>query len=244
MKKMMRIIPILCFILIAIVPRTASTQEPGANDRSEVVAHMHEHLTRITTIKAHIIMGKLDGLREPATWLAQHDSVNGLPTNFEPYIEVMRNYARRVVNAPDLNAAAASVSDMAETCGNCHLVNEIQLEFRFDQMPAEWADTVTHMQRHQWAADRLWEGLIGPSDVAWSRGIDMLVDVPLHASDVVDEWTEGTDTAMFDEIANDLHELGAQGAAARSSNARGKLYGEILSLCAACHTKLGRGPGR
>ena len=113
-------------------------------------------------------MGKLDDIREPAIWLADHEAVAGLPENFEPYVGLMRQYAREINNASDLKSAAISVSGMAKTCSNCHLVNEIEIEFGYDQEPAQWSDTVSHMQRHQWAADRLWEGLIGPSDTAWN----------------------------------------------------------------------------
>jgi cytochrome c553 len=219
-------------------------QEAGEQDESEVAAHMHEHLTRITTIKASIIMDELDGVREPATWLAEHESVAGLPANYEPYVELMRMYARQVVAAPDLKSAADSVSKMARNCGNCHLTNAVELEFGFDTRPAEWADTVTHMQRHQWAADRLWEGLIGPSDIAWNRGTDMLVDVPLHPADVMDASTNGTDTDVIDKIAHRVHLLGGQGTNVRTPDARSELYAELLGLCADCHSRVGGGPAK
>jgi hypothetical protein len=69
------------------MPQPLPAQEVGEQDESEVATHMHEHLTRSTTIKAHIIMGELDGVREPATWLAEHESVAGLPSNYEPYVD-------------------------------------------------------------------------------------------------------------------------------------------------------------
>jgi len=203
---------------------------------------MHEHLARITTIKSFIIGDNLDGVREPATWLAEHDSVPGLPANFEPYVELMRVYARQVAEAPDLKSAADSVSRMARNCGNCHLVNNIELEFGFDTKPTDLADTFTHMQRHQWAADRLWEGLIGPSDAAWDRGTDMLVDVPLHSTDVMIETTSEVDSDMIDQIAHRVHVLGGQGTITRTPDGRSDLYAELLGLCVDCHTRLGRGP--
>ncbi len=242
-KSLPRWASILCFALTAMMPWSLPAQGVDIDDRTEVADHMHEHLARITTIKANVIMGNLDGVRAPAAWLADHDAVVGLPANFEPYVDLMRGFAREVLNASDLNSAGKSVSKMARTCGDCHVVNHVQLEFGYDQMPAEWADTISHMQRHQWAADRLWEGLIGPSDVAWSRGTAMLVDVPLLSDKVMDETTDGVDSGVFNEIAGRLHLLGGQGSNARSLNARSELYGEILGLCADCHTMLGRGPG-
>jgi len=244
MKTLSGLASILVFALFAIVPGPLPSQETVTDYRSEVADHMHEHLGRITTIKSFIIMGNLDGVREPATWLAEHDSVSGLPANFGPYVKMMREHAREVAEATDLKSAAKSVSAMARTCGNCHLANDVGLEFGYDQVPADWVDTISHMQRHQWAADRLWDGLIGPSDVAWSRGSAMLVDVPLHPTDVLDDTTDDVDATALDKIALRIHLLGGQGNNARTPEARSELYGELLGLCADCHSTLSRGPGQ
>lgn len=243
MKRSFRLASILCFLSFSMVPQFVAAQEPAAASDSEVAEHMHEHLGRITAIKTSIIFGNLGGVREPAGWLAEHDTLPALPARFKPFVDLMRAYAREVVEAPDLDSAARSVSGMAQNCGNCHTANEVNLRFGFDQLPADWSDTQTHMQRHQWAMDRLWEGLIGPSDTSWSRGTDMLVDVPLGAEDVVHESTGGGDEAALAEIAERIHELGAQGANARTQSTRSQLYGEILGLCGSCHTRIGRGPG-
>jgi len=244
MKTLFWLASIMVLTLLATTARLLPAQETGAEDISEVAMHMHEHLARITTIKALLIMGNLDGIREPATWLADHETVAGLPMNFEPYVGLMRQYAREVNNATDIEAAAIAVSGMARTCSNCHLVNEVVIEFGYDQLPAEWSDTVSHMQRHQWAADRLWEGLIGPSDTAWNRGTDMLIDVPLQSDDVMDGASDDVDPAGVDRIARRIHVLAGQGINARTPADRSELYGEMLGLCAECHTRLGRGPGQ
>jgi hypothetical protein len=129
---------------------------------------------------------------------------------------------------------------MAKTCGNCHLVNDVRLAFGYDRRPREdLDDVVTHMQRHQWAADRLWEGLIGPSDAAWNRGTDMLMDAPLRPTEVANA------TALngnLSKIVRRIHALGGIGTETRTPDARSELYAEILGLCASCHTLLGGGP--
>jgi hypothetical protein len=231
---------ILVLTLAAIAFRPSLAQEISDDDDRTVADHMHEHLTRIGTIKAAIVAGQLAGVREPATWLADHETVAGLPPDFESYVAQMRSYARHVIEAEDLVSAAESVSKMAKTCGNCHLVNAVELEFGYDSAPREdIEDVVTHMQRHQWAADRLWEGLIGPSDVAWSRGADMLIDVPLASDDVT---TTTEHHAEISKIARRIHALGGIGTETVTPDARSDLYGEVLGLCAKCHVLLGRGP--
>lgn len=231
---------ILVLALITFAFRPSLAQEAADEELSNVADHMHEHLTRISTIKAAIVAGQLTGVREPAIWLADHETVAGLPADFEPYVAQMKSYARHVIEARDLVSAANAVSQMARTCGNCHLVNGVELEFGYDRAPREdLEDVVTHMQRHQWAADRLWEGLIGPSDSAWARGADMLIDVPLNSDDVT------TTTEQFDEIskmARRIHALGGIGTETVTPDARSELYGEVIGLCANCHVLLGRGP--
>ncbi len=226
--------------LILLAPRPIAAQEATAEDQSIVAAHMHEHLTRIGTIKSAIVAGRLEDLQEPATWLAEHETVAGLPARFSSYVAQMRNYAREAAAAEELSTAAVSVSKMAKACGNCHVANDINLEFGYDQRPRDdLQDIVSHMQRHQWAADRMWEGLIGPSDAAWSRGADILIDAPLHASDVS---TTADDLAEINKLAHRIHALGGIGTQTMTPDARSQLYGELLGLCASCHTLLGRGP--
>ena len=142
MKSLFWLASIIALTLIASTSRILPAQEVRGEDETEVATHMHEHLARITTIKSLIIMGNLDGVREPAIWLADHEAVSGLPEDFEPYVGLMRQYAREVNNALDLKSAAIAVSGMARTCSNCHLVNEVEIEFGYDQMPADWSDSV------------------------------------------------------------------------------------------------------
>lgn len=203
-------------------------------------AQMYEQLTRISTIKSAIIAGELENAREAATWLASHETAADLRAEFESYIILMRSHARHVIEAESLASAAESVSEMAKTCGNCHLVNDVNLEFGHDDRPHEDVeDVVTHMQRHRWATDRLWEGLIGPSDIAWNRGADMLIDAPLLPSDVT---TTTDNVAEIGDIARRIHTLGGIGTETKTPDARSELYAEVLGLCASCHTLLGGGP--
>ena len=239
-KNILWLALILIVALLTIVFRPSAAQVIMVENRSAVADHMHEHLTRISTIKSAIIAGELENAYEAATWLADHETAADLRAEFEPYIILMRSHARHVIEAEDLASAAESVSEMAKTCGNCHLVNGVNLQFGYDRRPREdLEDVVTHMQRHLWATDRLWEGLIGPSDTAWNRGTDMLIDAPLLPSDV----TTATDNvAEIARIARRIHALCGIGTETKTPDDRSELFGEVLGLCASCHTLLGRGP--
>lgn len=244
MKSLFWLASITVLTLSAATSRLAPAQDLRGDDETDVATEMHEYLDRISTIKSMIIQGNLDGARESAMWLADHEAVAGMPANFVQYEGVLRQYARDISNATDLKSAAITISGMARTCGDCHLANDVKLEFGYDQVPAEWSDTVSHMQRHQWAVDRLWDGLIGPSENAWNRGLNMLVDVPLHPDDVTDEDLPEADTAALERITRRVHDLASVGTIATTPMARSEVYGEMLGLCSECHTRLGRGPGK
>ena len=243
MKGLLRITSVFCFAMVVAMPRLALAQEAAVDEDSEIVNLMHDRLTHITSIRANLIMGNLDGVREPANWLAEHDDLPGLPTQFEQFVDILRMFAEEVLEAPDIESAAGTVSMMAQNCGNCHMANAVGLRFGYDQLPADWADTQTHMQRHQWAVDRMWEGLIGPSVSAWDRGASMLGGEPLH-SDYIAGIRDPEEAAAVNKIAARVHELGRIGADASNNSARGDVYGEMISLCADCHIRLGQGPGQ
>ena len=237
------LVSILCLALGLTLPHWLSAQEEFSEEQSAAAAHMHDHLTYITTIKAFITMGLLEGTRQPANWLATHETMSDIPASFEPFVDFMRSSARQVEKAEDLGTAAEAVSLMAQNCGNCHRASNLDVEFGFDALPAQWSDSETHMQRHQWAMDRLWEGLIGPSDDAWTRGTTALAEEPLHAADLPAD-VAASEANELENIAREVHELGAAGAGLTALNDRSQVYGRILGLCADCHTRVGRGPGQ
>jgi cytochrome c556 len=203
--------------------------------------HMHGHLDQISAVKAAVIAGDLDAVRAPATWLAEHEQPAGMPSAWAPYVNEMRAQARVAATASDLTTVAYSISEIARSCGDCHSATGFAVAFGYDQRPPEDVQNVTtEMQRHLWAADRMWEGLMGPSDVAWGWGTEMLADVQLNGAQISDD----ADTAVLvDALAQQVREVGNNGSAAPAGAARSKAYGEFLSLCASCHSLTAGGPG-
>jgi hypothetical protein len=85
------------------------------------------------------------------------------------------------------------------------------------------------MARHRWAADRMWEGIVGGSDEPWQAGLDVVAAAPLDGSEL------GPARAPF---GRKLQQLAQQARGRRSGEAppdRATAYGEILSTCAGCH---------
>jgi cytochrome c553 len=93
------------------------------------------------------------------------------------------------------------------------------------------------MARHAWAADRLWDGLVLPSNAAWEGGADAFAGVPLDTDDLAFDNPEGVRA-----LANRTHELGRRAGLETEPSLRARTYGELLSACAACHQMTGQEP--
>ena len=200
----------------------------------EVVGHMHEHFDAVTKIQRAVIGGSLEAAREPASYLVEHDVPAGIPTAWEPYVEAMRTAAQSVLDAPDLMAAASATSELGLACGGCHSANDVTVDFDVPPEPSDDSKTGAHMQRHQWAADRMWEGLVGPSRYSWSRGADLLFESPIKPASLGEHSGDEAVIAMSRRI----HQLGANATTVVDTGEEAEIYAEFLGNCAACHTAM------
>ncbi len=218
-----------CVLLMAGGAAVAGAQE------QTLLEHMHEHYDAVVRIQAAVIAGSLEGTREPAQWLVEHPAPDGLPAEWQVHVEAMRDAARDTLDAQDLASAAYATSRLGAACGGCHEANSVTVEFDSVDSPSYDDDSRSHMQRHQWAADRMWEGLIGPSGWAWSRGGNLLFESPLRHESLDDEQIK---------MARRIHQLAANATAVSSLDEKAEIYGEFLANCAACHTAMSQGPQR
>jgi len=203
---------------------------------TEITAHMHEHLDHVNAIKVAVIAGNLEDVREPANWLANHEEPAWLPS-----VEEMRLYAARTATADDLVDAASALSEIARTCGDCHEASGVSVAMGYSAPPSPDAQGLaTQMQRHLWAADRMWAALIGPSDAAWKQGAEVLADVQLTVSDIAEKDDQ---QAQILDLTQRAQAVGVLARQSTSVELRSGLLGEFLSLCATCHSLTGGGPG-
>ncbi|MGI9344013.1 MAG: hypothetical protein ACR2QV_14325 [Gammaproteobacteria bacterium] len=241
MSGTLRLVAIVIFAAALIAVSLVVADNGSQAQLTAFAEHMHGHYDQVGEIKAAVIAGDLDAVREPAAWLAGHDEPPGLPNEWQPYIDEMRKYSAEAAGATNLVMAAAAISNIARTCGDCHRASGFEVAFgSSERPPAELDNVTTQMQRHLWAADRMWAALIGPSDRAWQQGAEMLGTVELAAADMA---SEADQLPRVEALAQRAQDLGRQGGGASSSEARAATYGEFLSLCATCHSVTGGGPG-
>jgi hypothetical protein len=124
---------------------------------------------------------------------------------------------------------------MAAQCGACHQAQDAMVDVPIGDPPAEAAGTEAHMERHLWAMESLWIGLVAPSDAPWAAGAEVLADEPLSAGALSEDQQLQAELA---ELANYLHALGAEAATVTDLQARGRLYGQMIATCAPCHTQV------
>ena len=88
------------------------------------------------------------------------------------------------------------------------------------------------MLRHAWGTDRMWDGLLTPSDALWESGATALSEDPLFLAD--DE--SGTEAAV---LAREVHLLAIEARRLQDPDHRAGIYGRLLGACARCHSLMG-----
>lgn len=211
-------------------PQTTPPASPAGQPPASVRPRMREHFTRGIAIRDAIIRADLEGVRAPATWLAEHTQED-LPMAAQPQIGEMRRVAAEIAKATDLPQAAAGMAQLAATCGGCHTaVNATPTLLA--AMPRGEDETLQgRMRKHFRAADLLYRGLVVPSTRSWNAGADALSGEP----EQLELLTGGKTQPGTDALIKRLHDLALEARATEDTGKRSAVYGRMLSTCSDCH---------
>jgi hypothetical protein len=214
------------------------TAAPGEAAEATIRASMQGHEKHGDAMRDAMVRGDLDGAKAEAKLRAELRLAGPTSGLFRHLLDAMKDAAARASGANDLKDAGRDVGIVAKTCGDCHHV--FGRPGMIVGQPAAPASGVrASMQRHQWAAEQMWEGLVVPSDDAWNAGALALADAPLAPEAL----TPGkSPVPRLGELAQTVHDLGRQAAAVERVDVRADLYGQIQATCADCHKWLGGGP--
>jgi cytochrome c553 len=200
-----------------------------ASDPETLKQHMWKHFTAISQLQRAIARGHLDEAKELANWIATHPE---LPQEgWEPYLDQLHGAALEVAGAKDLPTAATLATKLVRACSKCHEARGAIVTFAWELQPEDGPALQVQMKRHQWAAARLWDGLVGPSDELWNEGAGVLATAHLDTLQASGGTTRGDVTAL----AAHVRELALRAVKLEDTDARAQLYGELLSTCAGCH---------
>ena len=232
MREFPRWIPSIALAWSAIVAGCAPQPSP------EVAPRMAGHFETAGELYAAVAAGDLSRVRTAGEELLTRETGAGMPARAQDRLDELRAFTRLATGAPDVSAAAHAVARVGATCGSCHRAMKRGPTYQVSSSPPEGGNPVAaRMLRHQWAADRLWEALVGPSDEAWSAGVAALSDAPLFT----DELTR--DVAQYEAVTRlawTVHDVGARARTVRDLGDRADLFADLLSTCAHCHTLLGQ----
>lgn len=193
---------------------------------------MRDHFQQTITIRESIIWGKLARAVKPAETLASLEGVKSLPNHWQVSVNLLQQAAKRIRDGSDITEAAAATADIGRACGLCHR-SVAGPTVPLGKAPELDGTLMGRMRRHQWATERLWEGLYVPSEAAWAAGAAALALDPF-AGDVLARGGVHARAAAthFSSAAKTLTE-------AKSSESRGAAYAQLLTTCGPCHEAMG-----
>jgi cytochrome c2 len=184
---------------------------------------MQAHYGRAIDVQRAVIAGDVHRAREAARALVTREpSTWAAP--LAPYAERLREQAERI--------AAAGAAGIAEACGSCHAAARSGPRLSVITTPEAGTGEVTSaMRRHAWAVERMWEGLIGPSEATWSAGAAALSQAPMYVARIGQEALNEETQRLANEVRNTA--ISGQGATGQAE--RAGILGAVLGRCAACH---------
>lgn len=210
----------------------------AARDPETLKQHMWKHFSAISQLQRAIARGHLDEAKELASWIASHPEAP--QDGWETYLDQLHEAALEVAGAKDLPTAASLAARLVRTCSRCHQARNAIVAFAWEMAPDDGPALQVQMKRHQWAAARLWDGLVGPSDELWNEGAGVLATAHLDTMQAAGGVTRGDVNAL----AAHVRKLAIRAVNVEDTDERAQLYGELLSTCAGCHQIVRPTPAR
>lgn len=204
-------------------------------------AAMWVHYDAANRLQLSMVRGDLTGAREAARRIESIQAPAGLSPGSEDAVEAVRREAHAVRTSTGYRQAAEAAARMAALCGGCHedaglgpaMTDAGSGAFR-TPLSAQPLRRIGHMADHVWAGDRMWEGLLAPSDARWRAGARRLVERPVP---------EEIFPPYLVHISERLVELAREAMDTEAADDRSRLYAEILQTCSSCHQEVGIGQG-
>jgi cytochrome c553 len=210
-------------------------QPPSARFEHDMMVrfHMHESYDLLRSIQRLLIRGRLSDATMFARAIAEAPDEPGMTVFAKPVLEV-RRAAAALATSPSVDEACRRVAKLAVACADCHVQASVVPEFSAPgKAPPDAPNVTARMTRHLWATDRLWEATLGGGDDPWRAGLDVLAATPLpfavapgDRAGLARRLQQAADTARKRTTTTDDTE-------------RARIYGEILTVCAACHAGAG-----
>ncbi len=211
-------------------PKPAATPEAGSpaelvQQIIAVRARMHTRLDAIRGIGTAIALSDLTLAQTEGRALAAIEDPEVLP-QWQPFLAQVRVSGAQLAQAKDIATAATAAARLGALCGACHQTLAGHATFAAPEQPAPGTTLASQMANHQWAAARMWDGLVGPSDERWQQGAQALSSIKIDVAEVkvkLEIWT------------SKVRQLATEGKTMPAGDGRVELFGKMLTACAGCH---------
>jgi mono/diheme cytochrome c family protein len=200
-------------------------ESPGDAPEKAGPEYMHRHFDRLHAARDTLIFGDLKTTVESLQWLAEHGAEGPFPDAWQPFTRRFHAIAQRAVETPSAKNLGMRIAELSKECGACHTSNDVEPRLPSVEAAPSGPAFKLHMRGHKWAVDRLWAGLVIPSEKYWKEGIEHLKNAPPHLKNLSEYGDELKDAIKY---ANSVH-LEAQ------SDDRVTTFGRVLAACAGCH---------
>lgn len=207
---------------VAPAPRVEAPPATASVARS-ARADMLRHYADAEEMRRSLVTGRLGDYHAAAAAVARDEWKPAAVDEKRIFLDGIRSAASAAQAAPTLAAGAVALGSLGEVCASCHLQSgrpEVPLAPE-DSSPRPDA----RMFAHAVAADRLWAGLILPSDASWMSGVQLLAAA---ASD--------SDDSAARAASQRLRALGQEGRSASVAE-RGRIFADVLIACSSCHER-------
>jgi cytochrome c553 len=204
----------------------AQAAPPG---RRVIKEDMRNQMAAAVDLQRAVTTGRLSEVKDLAGWLATDSTIE--LAGWAPYLEELQYAARRIQSAGDVKTAGGELSRLGRACSACHEAERTKIKFAPSTLPPAGTTVVDQSRRQQWAAERLWEGVIGPSDARWAQGARVLATTHLD----VRQFMHDKPNVEVVTLAERMRDLGQRLGDVHDSDARATFYGEMMATCAGCH---------
>ncbi|MEO8548624.1 MAG: hypothetical protein ABI678_01575 [Kofleriaceae bacterium] len=229
-------------VLVALVALGTGCQAAVADDRDPVREpprrptpeaitriHMRGRLGELRTAEHALVRGQLLEGKVAARAIATVSDEIEL-ADWKRKLGQVRQLANEVAEAHSVEVALQRLPAVAAACAECHVATGGWPELAAaPRLPPDGDAAVPRMARHQWAVDRMWDGMIGGAEDSWRAGLEVLAATPPPYPVV-----RGDEVALGRELQR-AATTALQHRYIDSLDDRARQYGELLVTCAACH---------
>lgn len=216
-------------------PPPAAAPAPAAppGEAPTLFADMVGHVAWATVARDALVAGDVARAKRELAALADHEPHQGLSEAQQAMTIALRQTAAAAAEATHSTDVARVLARVATRCAACHSQQAVLVQFDTPP-PGSLPTVVDHMGRHVVAVDRLWEGLLGPSEASWRAGTGALAEDALRSPTVTHDADRGH---AVDVMARFVHEQGTAALEATEPGARAELFAQLIATCADCHAE-------